>query len=207
MKKCLCLIFALTVLLAACAAPAVSEPVPTEYVHTPYVSAISAEDCFLCGEDAPMQMYWGEDNVGILCLRTFQILRLEINRYEGGELLEKPAGFIQRQSMPCGESYVHATVEPDRGYAHVRIQGQHSAIDAAAIQNRLCEACLDEINNMYFGSEPPEAYALINFKHKTIRPFIRHTTFFASANYGICCDFEEDGDMDLLIFYCPPRFQ
>ena len=57
MKKILCLIFALTVLLTACAAPAASESVPTEYVHTPYVSAISAEDCFVRGEDAPTQMY------------------------------------------------------------------------------------------------------------------------------------------------------
>ena len=206
MKKFLCLIFALTVLLTACAAPTASEPVPTEYVHTPYVSAVSAEDCFVCGKDAPTQMYWGEDNVGILCLRTFQVFRLEINRYLFGEWIQEPSGVMLSGGMQCGDTYVHAYTDPDRGHAHVYIKGQHPPIDTEAIQNHLCQACLDQINDMYFGGCPPKAYAIINFSDKTIRPLLRHSPFFGSGNYGIDCEFEENGDMDLLIIYCPPRF-
>lgn len=206
MRKVLYTIFVWMVLLTACAAPAVSEPESTGYMHTPYISTISTEDCFVCGEDAPRQMYWGEDNVGILCLHTFQVLRLEINRYQGGELIQEPAGILQRQSMQCHGSYVHATVEPDRGYAHIQIQGQHKTVDAAAIQSHLCQICLDKINDLYFGGYPPMAYAVVNFSDKTIRPMIRQTTFFTAGNYGVDCDYKEDGDLDLLIFYCPPRF-
>lgn len=207
MKRFLCTTIALMVLLTACSAPAASDAEPTEYVHTPYVSTITAEDCFMCSESksTPTGLYWGEDNVGLLNLNTFEVLHIGINRYENGALVETPAGFMQTSGMNSGG--VFATTDPDRGYSHVRISGANSAIDAASIQSHLCQACLDEINGMYFGDYPPEAYAIVNFSDKTIRPLIQHTTFFGSGNYGIDCDFEEDDNIDLLIFYCPPRYE
>ena len=207
MKRILCTTIVLMLLLTACAAPATSEPEPTEYIHTPYVSTITAEECFICSESkgTPTGLYWGEDNVGLLDLNTFEVLRIEINRYENGELIETPSGFMQTTGMNSGG--VYATIDPDRGYAHVRISGANNAMDAASIQSHLCQSCLDEINNMHFGDYPPEAYAIVNFTDKTIRPVIQNTTFFGSGNYGIDCEFKADGGIDLLIFYCPPRYQ
>ena len=208
MKRIICTIIALMLLLTACAAPATSEPASTEYVHTPYVSTITAEECFICSESkaTPTGLYWGEDNVGLLDLNTFEVLRIEINRYENGKLIETPSGFMQTTGMNSGG--VYATTDPDRGYAHVRISGANGAIDTASIQSHLCQTCLDEINGMYFGDYPPEAYAIVNFTDKTIRPLIQNTTFFGSGNYGVDCEFKDDGgDIDLLIFYCPPRYQ
>ena len=124
---------------------------------------------------------------------------------ENGELVEKQAGFMQTTGMKSGG--VFATTEPDRGYSHVRIGGANSAIDAGSIQSHLCQTCLDEINGMHFGDYPPEAFAIVNFTDKTIRPLIQSTTFFCSGNYGIDCDFKEDGNIDLMIFYCPPRYE
>lgn len=208
MKKVLCACLIWMVLLAGCSAPAAPETETTEYVHTPYVSAISADECYVCGEnpDSLLQPYWGEDNTGILCLRTFEVLRLEINRYHFGQLIQEPAGVFVQCGMRNDESYINAAVDPDRGYAHIRIQGHQKGPDAGALQSHLCQACLDAINDMHFGGYPPEAYAVVNFSDKTIHPLIRHTTFFTSGNYGIDCNFVENGDMDLLIFYCPPRF-
>ena len=208
MKRIICTTIALMLLLTACAAPATSEPASTEYVHTPYVSTITAEECFICNESkaTPTGLYWGEDNVGLLDLNTFEVLRIEINRYENGKLIETPSGFMQTTGMNSGG--VYATTDPDRGYAHVRISGANGAIDTASIQSHLCQTCLDEINGMYFGDYPPEAYAIVNFTDKTIRPLIQNTTFFGSGNYGVDCEFKDDGgDIDLLIFYCPPRYQ
>ena len=207
MKRILCTTIALLMVLTACAAPATSEPEPTKYIHTPYVSTTTEAECFVCSESktTPAGLYWGEDNVGLLNLNTFEVLRIEINRYENGKLVEKQAGFMQTHGMSSGG--VFATTDPDRGYSHVRISGANSAIDAASIQSHLCQTCLDEINGMYFGDYPPEAYAIINFSDKSLKPLIRNTTFFGSGNYGIDCNFEEDGKMDLLIFYCPPRYQ
>ena len=207
MKRILCTTIALLMVLTACAAPATSEPEPTKYIHTPYVSTITAEECFMCSESktTPTGLHWGEDNVGLLNLNTFEVLRIEINRYENGKLVEKQAGFMQTTGMNSGS--VFATTDPDRGYSHVRIGGANSAIDADSIQCHLCQACLDKINGMYFSDYPPEAYAIVNFSDKTLKPLIQSTTFFGSGNYGINCDFEENGDIDLLIFYCPPRYQ
>lgn len=207
MKRILCTTIVLMLLLTACSTTAASDADSTEYVHTPYVSTITAEDCFMCSEskDTPAGLYWGEDNVGLLNLNTFEVLHIGINRYENGTLVETPAGFMQTTGMNSGG--VFATTDPDRGYSHVRIGGANSAIDADSIQCHLCQACLDEINGMYFSDYPPEAYAIVNFSDKTLKPLIQSTTFFSSGNYGINCDFEENGDIDLLIFYCPPRYQ
>ena len=207
MKRFLCTTIALMLALTACAAPSTSEPEATKYIHTLYVSTITAEECFMCSESktTPAGLHWGEDNVGLLNLNTFEILRIEINRYENSELVEKPSGFMQTTGMKSGG--VFATTDPDRGYSHVRISGANNAIDATSVQRHLCQACLDEINGMYFGDYPPEAYAIVNFSDKALKPLVRNTTFFSSGNYGIDCDFEDDGDIDLLIFYCPSRYK
>ena len=46
MKKILCTSIVLKMALSACSAPVASDAEPTEYMHTPYVSTITAEDCF-----------------------------------------------------------------------------------------------------------------------------------------------------------------
>ena len=176
MKRFLCTTIILMVLLTACSAPEVSETEPSEYKHTPYVSTITAEECFVCGEQegSLAKLYWGQDNLGILNLNSFEFMRLEINRYDdAGTLIEESAGFMQQQSVKSGESYAHASVHPDRGYADIQIQGERQPVDAAAIQSHLCQTCLDTINDMYFGDNPPEEYAVINFSDKAIRPLIK----------------------------------
>lgn len=206
MKRIICTIIALMLLLTACAAPATSEPASTEYVHTPYVSAITADDCFICG-NAQSNLHWGEDNVVILNLNSLELLYIEINRYENGEQITTPAGVLQTNGITCGKSSAHATTDPDRGYSHVQIKGELQPIDAAAIQSHLCQTCLDKINSMYFGDYPPIEYAIVNFADTTIRPLVQNTTFFGSGNYAIDCEFKESGEVDLLIFFCPPRFK
>lgn len=193
-------------LLTACSAPATSEPETTKYVHMPYSSTITAAECFICGTEQHC-LYWGEDNVGILNLNTFELLRIEINRYEGSQLVETPAGVLQTNGMTRGKSTVHVTTDPDRGYSHVQIKGELQPVDAAAIQPHLCQSCLDKINGMYFGDYPPMEYAIVNFTDRTIRLLVQNTTFFGSGNYAVDCEFKDSGVVDLLVFYCPPRFK
>ena len=206
MKRIICTTIALLMLLTACSAPATSEPETTKYVHMPYSSTITAAECFICGTEQHC-LYWGEDNVGILNLNTFELLRIEINRYEGSQLVETPAGVLQTNGMTCGKSTVHVTTDPDRGYSHVQIKGELQPVDAAAIQPHLCQSCLDKINGMYFGDYPPMEYAIVNFTDRTIRLLVQNTTFFGSGNYAVDCEFKDSGVVDLLVFYCPPRFK
>lgn len=207
MRKIACTMLALLVLLTACSGSAATDP--TEYIHTPYVSTITSAECFVCGgsKDSPARRFWGQDNVGILNLNTFQVLPLEINRYEDGELIKEAAGFTQYDGIRCAESSANTCTNPDRGYGHVQIQGQRKSIDPAAIQSHLCQTCLDEINGMYFWECPPEEYAIVNFSDRTIRPLLRPITFFVSEHYAVNCLFQANGNIDLLIFYCPPRFE
>ena len=209
MRKLVGLILVFLLLLTACSngeQPSISKK---EYEHIPYVSDLSQEECFVCGENPnhPISSYWGEDNVGILNLNTFEVLYIEINRYDdNGQLIEETAGYMQMHSMSNGESYVHSSDNPDRGLSNIQIQGDRKPVDAKAIQSFLCQTCLDKINDMYFGDYPPEEYAVVNFSDKSIRPLIKNTTWFTFGNFDVDCDFKENGNINLLIHYCPPRY-
>ena len=182
------------------------------YEHVDFVSAVTQEDCFLCGNGSefPVSSYWGEDNVGIINLNTFEVLRLEINRYgDHGELIEEMAGYMQTSSLIDNEneSYAHAYTFPDNGYANVNLTGVQYAINRDTIQGHLCQSCLYSINELCFGEDPPAEYGILGFQDRTIRPLITCTTGFGMGNYHVDCSFEDNGKIDLLIFYCPPRYK
>lgn len=216
MKKCILSAIAgaaamLVVLIIAANVRAAKEQNTEEYEHIDFVSTITQEDCFVCGNSTkdPMSLHWGEDNVAIVNLNTFEVLRLEINRYgDHGELIEETAGYMQTSSLIDNEneSYAHAYTFPDNGYANVNLTGVQYAIDRDAIQGHLCKSCLDSINELWFGEDPPAEYGILSFEDRTIRPLITYTTGFGMGNFHVDCDFEDGGKIDLLIFYCPPRY-
>ncbi len=49
-----------------------------------YQSDTSAEDCCLCGGgiENMLPSYWGQNNVALISLNTFEIKPIEINRYD-----------------------------------------------------------------------------------------------------------------------------
>lgn len=186
------------------------EPEPTEYTHIDYVSELPQEDCFLCGDgsDPITSLYWGEDNVGIINLNTFELMRLEINRYDDhGQLIEETAGYMQSSSLPGDDTYTHAFTHPDNGYSHVQITGVQYSIDRESVQSHLCQSCLDTINNLWFSGDAPAEYAIVSFAERTIRPLMKCTPWFSAGDFGIDCEFKDDGAIDLLIHYCPNRYK
>lgn len=184
---------------------------PKEYEHIDYASTITEAECYMCGKvgDYTVSAYWGEDNVGIINLNTFEMMRLEINRYgDHGELLEEKAGYMFSVGLVDEEAdtYAHAYCFPDNAYARLHITGVQYAIDRDSVQNRLCQKCLDSINDLWFTDQPPAEYAVISFENRTIRPLLNSHPWFAAGNYGIDCEFGGDGMIDILIHYCPNRF-
>ena len=138
------------------------------------------------------------------------MLYLGINRYgDGGKLVQEPAGIM----LSCGladqeaDSYAHAYVFPDNAYASLQITGVQYAVDRDSVQNRLCQACLNSINDLWFTDQPPAEYAIISFEDRTIRPLLNSHPWFASGNYGVDCEFKDNGAIDLLIHYCPNRYE
>lgn len=96
---------------------------PQEYEHIDYVSNITQEECFVCGDSSAASCYWGEANVGIVNLNTFELLYLGINRYDDyGELIEETAGVMLSNGLIDNEAetYVHAYSFPDNAYAQVQ---------------------------------------------------------------------------------------
>ena len=157
-----------------------------------------------------MSLHWGEDNVGIVNLNTFVMMRLEINRYgDHGELIEEQAGYMSSIGLIDKEAdtYAHAYCFPDNAYASVQITGVRYDIDREVIQGRLCQTCLDTINEMWFGGNAPAEYAIVSLEERTIRPLVQCYTWFGSGNFGIDCEFKENSAIDLLIHYCPNRYK
>lgn len=58
-----------------------------------YHSDTSSEDCYLCGGgiESLIPSYWGQNNIALISLNTFEIKPLEINRYDrlDGRLIEE----------------------------------------------------------------------------------------------------------------------
>lgn len=214
MKKCILSALAgalamLIVITIVARISAAQEQTPKEYEHIDYVSNITQEECFVCGTNNDYS-YWGEDNVGIVNLNTFELLYLEINRYDDyGNLIEEPAGYMSSVGLSDKEadSYAHAYCFPDNAYASVQITGVQYDIDREMIQSKLCQTCLKSINDLWFTDQPPAEYAVISFEDRTIQPLLNAHPWFAAGNYGVDCEFKTDGDIDLLIHYCPNRYE
>lgn len=171
-----------------------------DYEHIDFLSNLSREACFLCGSS---NAHWGEDNVGILNLNTFELLYIEINRYDGhGQRVEKPAGYMQSD----GISKMNAYTYPDRGYSQVWITDVQYAVDREIIQTRLCQTCLDTVNNMHSYGNAPAEYAVVNFADRTFRPLIKSYPWFLTGDFGIDCEFGDNGTINLLIHYSPNRY-
>lgn len=81
------------------------------------------------------------------------------------------------------------------------------SIDRDLIQSKLCQTCLDSINSLWFIDQPPAEYAVISFEDRTLRPLLNAHPWFAAGNFGVDCEFKENGAIDLLIHYCPNRYK
>lgn len=172
------------------------------YIHIDFKSEISSNDCYLCSNQTNSTAfnYWGEDNVGILNLNTLDLLPIEINRYKDGEKIsEAPASYMQQNEIRSGDSYTHARVFPDEGFARVQITGVKYTINRESLQANFCQVCLDSINEVRFSQTAPAEYAILDFSKKTIHLLSPSFPWFSVGSYGINCEFKEDTKIDLLI--------
>lgn len=72
-----------------------------DYKQIKLTSAISEQDCFICGDkrDPLMTHYWKEDNIGILNLNTFKVMYIPINKYDiNGEQIKEQTGVMESSS-------------------------------------------------------------------------------------------------------------
>lgn len=197
------------IILSACAQPQ-NNRMQRTYQHIDFTSTIEKEDCYLCGDstDNEFAPYWGQDNLGLVNMNTFEVLRVEINTYDMyGVQLEEARGVCLTGGGYLGESLIHIFTDPDRGYSHITVYNEEQTIDPEAIGTFLCQDCLDAFASHYFEDETPSEIAVVNFAAREIHPLVSSCPWFTFDNYAVDCDFEEGGKIGLLIDYCPPRFQ
>lgn len=188
----------------------------SEIEEEQYISETAPEKCNLCGtpEQSLLPFYEGQTNLGIIGLNSFEFVPIEINRYDDyGNLIEEPAGFSSTSIRNTGENGFTSYVMPnhDRGYANATIyfeKDKELYIDNAA--NFLCTECLNQILEKCWNDDP-FGIGVINFKTKEIRLIKKDITSFTFDDFYVSCDLRvSDGaslQMDMLIFYCPERYQ
>lgn len=179
-----------------------------------YSSNTSAKDCILCGGgmEKLLPSKWGQNNIALISLNTFEFQSIGINRYEGGQLIEKFAGYA---SIECGGSkgdgFSASLMENhDRGYATGSVYfHDDETLDIDKAAGFLCESCLNEIlptqTDRCFG------VGAIDLATGKICIFAENVSGFVLGDFYIDCDLQsQDGNrsrMDLLIFYCPIRYE
>lgn len=179
-----------------------------------YFSSTSAADCYLCGGgiESLIPEYWGQNNVALISLNTFDIKPIEINRYDNGHLIEEYAGVISfggGGSVNGGFS-AHLMLEYDRGYATGSLNFRDDEIlDAGKAASFLCSDCLNGI----IPKETGQCFGVgaIDLATKEIRLFEESLGGFGLGDFYIDCNLKErrtgePRQMDVLIFYCPVRY-
>lgn len=198
MKKRILSLMLILCLLAGCEAEKQKEP----------VRCVAAEDCVLCTKTGAEP--WGQNNVGLVSLNTFAMAPLEINRYDReGKLIEKSTGtFTMRTVREQEGGFCAAVVEnSDFGYATVTVTlGDDKVMDRKKAAAYLCESCLTNI--MPGEGEEMLGLGVINFATGKIKVFDRKIIGFGAGDFYLHCDWEEEGEkVELLIFYCPLRYE
>jgi len=185
--------------------------------ETEYSSDTSREDCCLCGEGLEdlIPSYCGQNNVALISLNTFEINPIEINRYDrsNGQLIEKYAGvmsFGEGGSTDGGFS-ASLTSDPDRGYTSgsVDFLGDETP-DADKAASFLCADCLNEL----LPEELSQCFGVgaINLETRGLRLFEEDLCGFDLGDFYLDCNLKEPingapRQTDLLIFYCPLRYE
>ena len=169
-----------------------------------YSSEVLSEDCFLCGngmsEDS-IPFYWGQENIALISLNTFEMKPIEINRYDiDGQMIEEAIGAV---SLGGGAS-------KDGGYATGSMEfHDDKTLDIDKAVTFLCAECLNEI--LPQDIEQCFGVGVISLATKEIHIFEQCVTGFGLGEFYIDCDLKEPSrgscQMSLFIVYCPIRYE
>ena len=145
MKKKIChvLVCVLTFcMLCACSQASEDKQEVQQSKKYELISQIEKENCFLCGEneESPLAEFGKHANVGIVNVNTFEVMELEINRYDwdGNQLMEA-TGAMHMCGSTLGDIRVTGMVDPDCSFASVNFDPECETIDEGKIGQFLCQ--------------------------------------------------------------------
>lgn len=202
------LVALVALMLTGCAETKTAEK-EKSYEHVQFTSAITVENCAICGEhpDVHWSWYMGQDNVALVDVNTFDFCHIEINRYrDDGTLIEETAGYMQMSGGEIGSHQISGMVDPDICMARLSGTLSENPIEASAIESFLCQECLDEFASHYYEDDTVYSLAIFNFAAKTLRPVVVSCPWYVADHYSVDFHYEDDNKIDITIYYCPPRF-
>ena len=203
--------------LAGCRTEQSSDSSNTAVFTKPtYYSDTSPEDCYLCGGgiESLVPSEWGQNNLALISLNTFEMKPIEINRYDrlSGQLIEEYAGVVSFSGGGSVDGGFSASLLLDYDYGHADGSVEFhndKELDISKLAGFLCEDCLNEILPWHI--ERCFGVGVINLATKKVRVFEECLGAFALGDFYIHCDlYDQDADntrMGLLIFYCPLRYE
>jgi len=100
----------------------------------------------------------------------------------------------------------------DRGYAGVDIDlGDNAMFDMDMVSEHCCEGCIEEMLDEYFHVQPYDILVL-NYSTGDLQLVSSNLRSFTLGDYYVSCEprtykgEEEIAEVDLLIFFCPNRY-
>lgn len=204
MKRIITLVCLIALLLTACATKPNTSDEP-EQVR----SNVSAKDCYLCGNGLKDFPYWGQNNVGIISLNTFEIMPVEINRYDdNGAWIMDEAGYMGSRSFQDEENgfYAHVFEFTDSGQASGSVGlNEDEVLDTEKAATFLCQDCLDAVLSDQY--HPSTGMGVINFATRELCMLEEHMGGVSIGDYYIDCDWlepdlrDEYRGVDIQIFF------
>ena len=180
------------------------------YTHPEYVSQTTKGCCYLCSDNAESKLtrYWGHNNLGLVNVNTFDVVELEINRYDhSGNRIMDATGAMRMGLVDIGGISFSCRSDPDRSFASASFTHNGEEIDGDKIACFLCQTCLDNFAKEYIVEDAVFPIAIVDFSDRTLTPLQEKITGFAHSDYLAHFDFEEDGSVDMYFVFSPPRFQ
>lgn len=215
-NKLLILHLLILTVLSGCAKQDAGMPTESAQDRFDIVSTITPENCWLCSDrtDTSLSPYWGQNNVGIVSLNTFEVMPVVINRYDiDGTLLEEQTGVLtSRHHSSQDDGFLsHSMEDVDRGHASGSVYfNEDEVLDAEKTATFLCQNCLDDLLSKIYKNG--YGVGVINFETRELCAFEKNFVGFGLGDFYISCDFSDTEkweyapDINFLIFYAPLRY-
>lgn len=156
-----------------------------------YHSDTAKEDCYLCGGkiETLEPFYWGQDNIALISLNTF-----EINRYDrlNRQMIEEYAGVVSfgGGKSESGGFSADMMLDYDRGYATGSLRFyEEETLDTDKAAVFLCADCLNKI----LPQNPDQCFGVgvIHLATKEVRIFEESAAGFGLGDFYVDCNFME----------------
>ncbi len=175
-------------------------------INTPTVKTI----CSICNNSiSPVSTHYGEKNLGIINLNSFNTITIEINQYN-------EYGNIQKRRTEDNPTLINnftdfssvISTNSNRGYAVADIVfNPKEILDISNLKKNICADCLEEINSV--NTDTCYTIWFLDFETMDLIPLQQDVTSILFNDYFISCKFSNTSSTtaqtNLLIFYCPER--